>query len=41
MVLHIEAGNTKASPLVNESGLKLLDEYFAWRRTAEVKAAKP
>ena len=36
-MLHIEAGNTKAGPLVDESGLKVLDEYFAWRRTAEVK----
>lgn len=39
-VLHIEAGNTKADPLVNESGLKVLDEYFSWRRTAEGEAAK-
>jgi len=36
-MLHIEAANAKAGPLVNESGLKVLDEYFAWRRTAEVK----
>jgi hypothetical protein len=31
-VLHIEAGNTKAGPLVNGNGLKVLDEYFAARR---------
>ena len=36
-VLHIESGNTKAIPLVNENGLKVLDEYFAWRRADEVK----
>lgn len=38
-MLHIEAGNTKAGPMVNENGLKVLDEYFAWRRTDEVRAA--
>lgn len=34
--LHIEAGNTKAGPLVNENGLKVLDAYFASRRADEV-----
>jgi para-nitrobenzyl esterase len=38
-MLHIDADNTKAGPLVNEKGLKLLDEYFAWRRAGEVKTA--
>ena len=38
-MLHIESGNTKAGPLVNTNGLKLLDEYFAWIRADEVKAA--
>jgi para-nitrobenzyl esterase len=36
-MLHISADNTKAGPLVNQNGLKLLDEYFAWRRADEVK----
>jgi len=35
-ILHIEAGNTKAGPLVDENGLKVLDEYFAAHRAAEV-----
>jgi para-nitrobenzyl esterase len=38
-MLHIEAGNTKAGPMINENGLKVLDEYFTWRRTDEVTAA--
>ncbi|MBI3475745.1 MAG: carboxylesterase family protein [Acidobacteria bacterium] len=38
-MLHIEAGNTKAGPMVNENGLKVLDDYFSWRRTDEVTAA--
>jgi hypothetical protein len=25
-------GSPKAGPLVSAAGLKLLDEYFAWRR---------
>jgi para-nitrobenzyl esterase len=32
-MLHIESAKTKAVPIVNESGLKVLDEYFAWRRS--------
>lgn len=36
-VLHIKAGDTKAAPLVNENGLKVLDKYFAWRRAGEGK----
>jgi para-nitrobenzyl esterase len=39
LMLHIEAENTKAGPLVNENGLKVLDEYFAWRRADEMKPA--
>ena len=38
-VLHIEAGNTKAGSLVDENGLKVLDEYFARRRADELKLA--
>ncbi|HLN99470.1 MAG TPA: carboxylesterase family protein [Pyrinomonadaceae bacterium] len=38
-MLHIEAGNTKAGPLVNENALEVLDEYFASRRAAEAKTA--
>ena len=29
-----------AAPVPSENGLKLLDEYFAWRRQANVEAAK-
>lgn len=39
-VLHIQAQSTKAGPVVNENGLKVLDEYFASRRVDEVKTAK-
>ena len=35
-VLHIQAQSTKAGPVVNENGLKVLDEYFASRRVDEV-----
>jgi para-nitrobenzyl esterase len=38
-VLHIEAEKTQPGPLVNESGLEVLDEYFASRRIGEVKRA--
>ena len=38
-ILHIEAGSTKAGPLVNETGLKVLDEYFASRRADEASPA--
>jgi para-nitrobenzyl esterase len=31
-VLHIASGRTRAAPVVDEAGLKILDEYFAWRR---------
>jgi hypothetical protein len=31
--LHIASGSTRAGPIVNEEGLKALDEYFAWRRS--------
>lgn len=33
--LYIASGNTKAIPVVDEDGLKALDEYFAWRRSTE------
>jgi para-nitrobenzyl esterase len=33
--LYIASGNTKAVPIVDENGLKALDEYFAWRRSTE------
>lgn len=36
-MLHIEAENIKAGPLVNENGVKVLDEYFASRRADEAK----
>ncbi len=38
-ILHIEAENTKAGPLVNQNGLKVLDEYFASRRADEANLA--
>jgi para-nitrobenzyl esterase len=31
-MLHIASGRTQAGPIVDEVGLKVLDEYFAWRR---------
>jgi para-nitrobenzyl esterase len=33
-MLHIASGRTEAGPVVNEAGLKALDEYFAWRRAS-------
>jgi para-nitrobenzyl esterase len=33
-VLHIGSDRTKAGPIVSEGGLKVLDEYFAWRRVS-------
>jgi para-nitrobenzyl esterase len=30
-MMHL-AGSPKAGPLVSAEGLKVLDEYFAWRR---------
>jgi para-nitrobenzyl esterase len=38
-MLHITAESTKPGPLLNENGLKVLDEYFAWRRQTEVQPA--
>jgi para-nitrobenzyl esterase len=32
-MLHIEYDNAKPVPIVSESGVKVLDEYFAWRRS--------
>lgn len=32
-VLHIASGRTSPGSIVNEAGLKLLDEYYAWRRS--------
>ncbi len=37
-MLHIASDNTKAMPIVSEDGLKVLDEYFAWRRTTAAPA---
>jgi para-nitrobenzyl esterase len=31
-MLHIGSGGAKTGPIVSEDGLKVLDEYFAWRR---------
>ena len=31
-MLHIASGRTEAGPVVNEEGLKALDQYFGWRR---------
>ena len=36
-MLNIASDNTKAAQVVNEAGLKALDEYFAWRRTSEAQ----
>jgi para-nitrobenzyl esterase len=38
-MLHIASGRTQAGPVVSEEGLKVLDEYFAWRRSSSVAAA--
>jgi para-nitrobenzyl esterase len=38
LTLHIKAGDTKPGPVVNENGLKVLDEYYASRRKAEVQS---
>jgi para-nitrobenzyl esterase len=35
--LYIASGNTRAVPVVDENGLKALDEYFAWRRSTEAQ----
>jgi len=32
-MLHISSSSTQAGPIVNEDGLKVLDQYFAWRRS--------
>ncbi|HXR90944.1 MAG TPA: carboxylesterase family protein [Steroidobacteraceae bacterium] len=42
-VLHIAAAHTGAAPVVNEAGLNVLDEYFAWRRASSgpVRANRP
>ena len=34
-MLHIASGNVQAGPVVNENGLKALEEYFAWSRVSE------
>jgi para-nitrobenzyl esterase len=36
-MLHIASGSTKAGPIVNEQGLKIIDEYFAWRRATATR----
>jgi para-nitrobenzyl esterase len=38
-ILHIAFGSTQMGPIVNEDGLKVLDEYFAWRRSGEAQPA--
>jgi carboxylesterase type B len=38
-MLHIEYDKTKAVPIVSENGLKVLDEYFAWRRSMSAPAS--
>jgi para-nitrobenzyl esterase len=35
--LHFTFDSTQMGPVVNEEGLKVLDDYFAWRRTGEAK----
>jgi para-nitrobenzyl esterase len=37
-MLHIASGNTQAGPIVDEEGLKALDDYFAWRRSGGTSA---
>jgi para-nitrobenzyl esterase len=37
--LYIAADNTRAIPVVSEAGLKVLDEYFAWRRSTVTQTA--
>jgi len=34
-MLQLKTGGTRAVPIVSESGLKALDDYFAWRRQRE------
>lgn len=38
LVLHISSEATKAGRLADEAGLKVLDDYFAWRRGAAAHA---
>jgi para-nitrobenzyl esterase len=40
-VLHIASGSTRSGPVVNEDGLRVLDEYFAWRRAGAVPVRSP
>jgi para-nitrobenzyl esterase len=35
--LHLTLGSAEMGPVVNEEGLKVLDDYFAWRRSGEVQ----
>lgn len=35
--LHVVSRDTRAIPIVSEDGLRVLDEYFAWRRTTEAR----
>jgi para-nitrobenzyl esterase len=37
-MLHISSGRTRAAPIVNEAGLRVLDDYFAWRRMTTAAA---
>jgi len=36
-MLHIASDGTKAGAVVSEEGLKILDEYFAWRRSLSLE----
>ena len=38
--LYIASNNTKASPIVSEGGLKVLDEYFASRRATDSRTPR-
>lgn len=38
-MLHITSDRTERGPIVNEAGLKALDEYFAWRRASSAPVA--
>lgn len=37
--LHFTFDSTQMEPVVNQQGLKVLDEYFAWRRSGEAEPA--
>ena len=37
--LHFTFDSTQMGPVVNQEGLKVLDEYFAWRRSGQAEQA--